>query len=145
MTSVNNSSYILTDFVFQAAVPKVCEGVLMLFCAAGIHHHHRFASVSMLAWVGRGLLMTLLHNLRSWACLGLNFILLRSLLFNWDHVFLGLPCFHSPSTTTCLQAFAGLPASIFITFPNHPSLFLSSTSVMSGIPSLSLNSSHVLF
>ena len=107
---------------------------------SGFHHHHRFASVSMLAWVGRGLIMALLHNLRFWASLGLSFILLRSLLIIWDYVFLGLPCSRFLSTTTCLQAPAGLPASILITCQNHLSLFFHSTSVMSGIPSLSLNS-----
>ena len=103
------------------------------------HHHHRFASVSMLAWIGRGLIRVLLHNLRSWAGSRLSFILLRPLFINWDHVFLGLPYSRLPSTTTCLQALAGLPAFILITCPNHLSLFLRSTSVMSGIPSLSLN------
>ena len=98
----------------------------------------------MLAWVGRGFIMALLHPLRSWASSGLSLIFLRSLLTNWDHVFLGLPCSHLPSTTTCLQALAGLPASILITCPNHLSLFLHSTSMMSEIPSLSLNSSDDL-
>ena len=95
----------------------------------------------MLAWVGQGLIMALLHNLRSWASSGLSFILLRSLLINWDQVFLGLPCFCLSSTTTCLQALAGLLASILITCPNPLSLFLCSTTVMSGIPSLFLYSS----
>ena len=102
----------------------------------GFHrrHHHCFASVSMLAWVGRGLKMALFHNLRSRASLGLSFILLRSLLIYWDHVFLGLPCPRLSSTTTCLQALARLPASILITCPNHLSLFLRSTTVMSEFP-----------
>ena len=98
----------------------------------------------MLAWVVQGLIMALLHNLRSWASLGLSFILLRSLLINWDHVFLGIPCSRLPSTMTCMQALAGLPAFILITCPNHLSLFLCSTSMMSRIPSLSLNSSDDL-
>ena len=98
----------------------------------------------MLAWVGRGLIMALLHILRSWASSGLSFILLRSLLINWEYFFLGLPCSRLPSTTTCLQALAGLPAFIPITCSNHLSLFLRSTSVMSGNPSLSLNSSDYL-
>ena len=87
------------------------------------HHHHCFAFLSMLSWVGWGLMMALLHNLRSWASSGLSFILLRSLLINWDHFFLGLPCSHLPSTTTCLQALAGLPAFILIKCTNHLSLF----------------------
>ena len=98
----------------------------------------------MLAWVGRGLIIALLHNLWSWTSLGLSFILLRSLLINWDHVFLGLPCSHLPSTMTGLQVLAGFPAFILITFPNHFSQFLRSTSVMSRIPNLSLNSSDDL-
>ena len=109
-----------------------------------LHHHHRFASVSMLAWVGRDLIMALLHNLRSWESSRLSLIFLRLLLINWDHVFLGLPYSRLPSTTTCLQALSRLPASILITCPNHLSLFLRSTLVMSGISNLSLNSSDDL-
>ena len=86
------------------------------------HYHHRFASMG---WTGS--LMALFHILRSWASSELSFIFLKSLLINWDHFFLALPCSRLPSTTTCLQALAGLPASIFITCPNHLSLFLRST------------------
>ena len=71
------------------------------------YHYHRFASVFMLAWVGRGLIMAPLHNLRSWASSELSFILLRSLLINWDHVFLGLLFSCLPSTTCACKHLLG--------------------------------------
>ena len=77
-------------------------------------YHLRFASVSMLAWVGRVLIMAILHVLRFWASSGLSFTFLRSLLTEWDHVFFGSPCSRLPSITTCLQALAGFSASILI-------------------------------
>ena len=92
--------------LFAVVVTKVLV-VSFNFIHGFHHHHHCFASVSMLAWFGRGFIMALLHILRSWAISGFIFILLRSLLINWGHVFLGLPCSHLPSTLTCLQALAG--------------------------------------
>ena len=97
----------------------------------------------MLAWVGRDLIMALLHNPRSWASLGLIFILLRSLLINWYHVFFVYLVLAYPLPLHACKHLLGYqhPSSLHA---QTLSLFLRSISVMSGTPSLFVNSADDL-
>ena len=106
-------------------------------------HHRRFASVSMLAWVGRGLIMALFHMLpHSWASSDLSFIFLRSLLLIGTMFFLVYLVLAFPLPRHACKHLLGY---------QHPSSLHAQTisvclcvAPQFGIPCLSLSSSNDL-